>query len=57
MLCGDCTKLVANCALGIGKECGHTTTSRGFAYCPKCSEEKGVCERCGKEIEFQFFEP
>lgn len=48
--CLDCSKLMFNCAMGVGAICGHVVSSRGLKYCPKCSNQKSQCEACGKDL-------
>lgn len=50
-MCEDCEKNpIVNTAMGKGKNCGHTTSTRGLAWCPRCAAQKNVCAQCGKSL-------
>lgn len=55
MICNKCSKIVALSAFSEGKckICKSPTPTPhipSYTVCKKCSEEKGLCEQCGKEI-------
>ena len=49
-MCVRCKGLMLTMDIGKCKNCGNGTSSGAKQYCPKCSDELGRCEVCGKEL-------